>query len=198
MPDPTTVPAAHNWRSNAHMIADVAKLGYIHGLVLDPTYGEHGGFWKLCRPDNLVAHDLKLDGVDFLDLPYSPAKFDTIVYDPPYKLSGTPASAGFDTRYGVDRYKRWQDRIQLMVDGITALDPFLKHRGHLLVKCMDQVSSGQIRWQTDIITSHTVGLGYRKVDRFDLLGHGRPQPAGRGQQHAYGRPSTLLVFRKDA
>jgi tRNA G10 N-methylase Trm11 len=188
-----TILAAHNWRTNAHMIADVAKLGYITGLVLDPTYGEAGGFWKVWRPEQLVAHDIKLDGVDFLDLPYSSAKFDTIVFDPPYKLNGTPSQAGFDTRYGVDRYARWQDRIQLYRDGITALTPFAKPRGHLLVKCMDQVCSGQKRWVTDIVTNHAAELGYRKVDRFDFLRPPRPQ---RSQTHSHASYSTLLVFKK--
>jgi hypothetical protein len=195
---PVEIPAVHRWRSNGHLIAQVAELGYITGLVLDSTYGEAGGFWSVWRPADLVAHDLKVDGVDFLDLPYSPGKFDTIVFDPPYKLNGTPAEAGFDTRYGVDKYQRWQNRIQLMVDGVTALDPFLKPGGHLLVKCMDQVCSGKVRWQTVILTNHTVGLGYELEDRFDLLGHARKQPAGRRQVHARGRGSTLLVFRKAA
>jgi hypothetical protein len=83
-----------------------------------------------------------------------------------------------------------------MVDGLTECSRVLKIGGHLLAKCMDQVCSGQVRWQTDVLTARAVELGHRKVDRFDLLGGGRPQPNGRGQVHAYGRPSTLLVFRK--
>jgi len=188
-----TIYAAHNWPSNAHMIADVAKLGYITGLVLDPTYGIHGGFWKVWRPDGLVTHDIKLDGVNFLHLPYPDATFDTVTFDPPYKLSGTPASAGFDTRYGVDRYKRWQDRIQLMVRGLTECFRVLKPGGHLLAKCQDQVCSGAKRWQTDILTARAAELGHCKIDRFDFLRPPRPQ---RSQVHAHSNYSTLLVFRK--
>ena len=188
-----TVYSANPWRTNAHMIADVASLGYITGLVLDPTYGEAGGFWKVWKPATLVAHDLKLDGVDFTDLPYSNAKFDTVVFDPPYKLSGTPASGGFDTRFGVDKYEAWQDRMALMVAGLTECFRVLKPGGHLLAKCQDQVCSGAKRWQTDDLTNCADRLGHRKIDRFDYLKTPRPQ---RSQRHSHSNYSTLLVFRK--
>jgi hypothetical protein len=190
--------AAYPWRTNAELIADVAKLGYLRRewLTLDPTYGEAGGFWKVWRPDNLIAHDLKLDGVNFTDLPYSSGKFDAVVFDPPYKLSGKPASAGFDTRYGVDKYMSPEARIALMVDGFTECARMPKARGYLLAKCADQVCSRRKWWQTDILTNHAADLGYRKVDRFDMLRR-RPQPPGRGQDHSRGH-STLLVFQREA
>lgn len=193
-----TVLAAHTWRNNAEMIADVARLGYLNGHVMDATYGETGGFWTIWRPDGLVAHDLKVDGVDFTALPELDATYHAVVFDPPYKLSGTPASAGFDTRYGVDQYVRWQDRMLLILRGVAECGRVVKPGGHLLVKCMDQVCSGQMRWQTDAVTRKAQESGFRKVDRFDLLGKFRPQPAGRSQVHARGRPSTLLVFRKES
>jgi hypothetical protein len=33
-----------------------------------------------------------------------------------------------------------------------------KPSGHLLVKCMDQVCSGKVRWQTVILTNHALNL----------------------------------------
>jgi hypothetical protein len=64
-PDEEDLPvaAAKRWPTNAHLIADVARLGYLDGRVIDVTYGEHGGFWKVWRPEHLVAHDLVTDGV---------------------------------------------------------------------------------------------------------------------------------------
>ncbi len=196
-----TVLAAHAWRNNAELIRDVAALGYITGSVLDCTYGE-GKFWTLCRPDRLFATDLDPakapDGVyDFTALPGDwTARFDTVVFDPPYKLNGTPDRI-IDERYGVHEVTNWRDRLSLMSDGLHECARVTKVGGTVLVKCQDQVVSGAIRWQTDLMTEIGFERGLDKIDRFDLLGKHRPQPMeGRTQQHAHGRPSTLLVFRK--
>jgi hypothetical protein len=53
-----------------------------------------------------------------------------------------------------------------------------------------------MRFQTIEMASHAATVGLRLVDRFDLLGHIRPQPPGRRQVHARSNYSTLLVFRK--
>ncbi len=202
-----TVLAAHNWPSNAHLIADVARLGYLKSTdrVLDPTWGL-GRWWTKWRPHILVGTDLDPEkspqgvGLDFRQMPWRDNRFDAVAYDPPYKLNGT-ATPGVDGRYGVDVYASPKTRHQLIMDGITECARVTRRT--LLVKCQDQVSSGRIWWQTDIFTRHAEGLGLTKVDRFDMLGTGRPQPARTRadgtpsvQQHAYSRPSTLLVFAK--
>lgn len=198
-----TVLAAHTWRSNAELIADVAKLGYLDGRVLDVTYGL-GTFWKMWRPDDLTACDLDPAkspigySVDFTNLlpAFGGRSFEAIVLDPPYKLNGTP-DGSIDGRYGVHEVTTAQDRIDLMLRGVTECSHFLAGQGHLLVKCQDQVCSGRMWWQTDLVTKKATACGLVKVDRFDLLGKHRPQPMeGRRQKHAHGRPSTLLVFRR--
>jgi len=193
------VRSAHTWPTNGHLIADVARIGYLRSSdrVLDPTYGL-GVWWSCWRPDRLTAHDLEPgkapDGAqDFRDLPYPRASFDAVTFDPPYKLNGTPDEAT-DGRYGVDQPATVPERMALIFDGMTEAARVLTRRGALFVKVQDQVVSGAVYWQTDEVTAHAEALGFGKVDRFDLLGGGRPQPAGRAQQHAYGRPSTLLVF----
>jgi hypothetical protein len=190
--------AAYNWATNAALIADVAKLGYVTGHVLDPTWGR-GGFWTVLEPEKLTRHDFfTLDCVDFRALPHPDGMFATVVFDPPYKLNGTPALGDFDNHYGVDVPGTWQGRMRSILDGTVECARVVEPRGHLLVKCMDQVCSGLVRWQTDEVTRTAESLGLRKVDRFDFLGGGRPQPLGRQQKHAYFRGSTLLVFRKGA
>lgn len=212
--------AAHTWRSNAFLIEDVARLGWLRSEweTLDPTWGR-GVFWKRWRPDRLVASDLYTmperliyrDGVivhtgrpsfDFRAMPYPDASWDAVVLDPPYKLNGTPTEK-VDTPYGVDKVMPWQERMQMIRDGITECARVVKPRGIVLVKCQAQVVSGAIRWQDIEFTNHAATKGLTLVDRFDLLGTGRNQPQrtrkdGKPsvQQHAYGRPSSLLVFRK--
>lgn len=182
-------------RTNAELMLNVANLGYLNGLVLDATYGE-GGFWNLFRP-NLVTFDCKLKGDivgDFTTPPFANNTFDTVVFDGPYKLSGTPALDDFDERYGIEEPAKWQDRMQLIRDGIAGLLPVTKK--YLAVKCQDQVCSGQVRWQTRDFSDHAESLGAKLVDRFDLIGSRIPQPKGRRQVHARRNASSLLIFKK--
>ena len=123
------------------MIVDCVRLGYLRSdwFTLDPTYGL-GNFWTLWKPnaDKFIYDDkYTLDGRDFRNLPWGSGTFDAVVYDPPYKLNGTPSAE--EIRYGVEVPTRWQDRIKLMTDGLVECVRVLKTKGFLLVKCMDQV-----------------------------------------------------------
>lgn len=189
--------AAHPWPTNAHLIADVAKLGYLNydWFTLDPTYGK-GNFWSVWRPNpEKFIYDDKYtrNGHDFRDLPWLNGTFDAVVFDPPYKLNGTPSHP--DKAYGVHIATRWQDRIDLMKRGQKECARVLKPGGYLLSKCQDQVVSGKVVWQTDIMTAQGIHDGLVKVDRLDILTRPRPQPHAR-QMHARRNYSTLLVFRK--
>jgi hypothetical protein len=101
-----TIPA-FGWKNNATLIADGVAPLYLpaDAVVLDPTYGK-GGFWKKYRPPKLIAHDLKLDGVDFTALPEADDSVDVVAFDPPYKLNGTPTDE-IDECYGVDKIDRF-------------------------------------------------------------------------------------------
>lgn len=204
----TAILAATPWPNNAAMMRDVAKLHdgrYIRGVMLDVTYGR-GGFWNLdtglvpVGAARLMIHDLyTVDGVDFRKLPEATASVDTVVFDPPYKLNGTPALGDMDNRYGVDKTSnRWQDTHQLICEGISEASRVLKPKGHLLLKCMNQVCSGRVRWQTDEFTAHAATVGFRKVEQLEFLREGRPQPTGVRQVHARRNLSSLLIFEKTA
>lgn len=202
---PTAPVMAHgDWSTNGHLIADVARLGYLDGRVLDCTYG-YGTFWSEWRPPHLYASDLNPakspDGVstDFTTLPFADQSFDAVVFDPPYKLNGRPDDS-IDERYGVHETASWQDRIKLMRAGLSECCRVA--RRHVLVKCQDQVCSGKVRWQTDEMTDVAASRGFGKVDRFDFETY-RQQPeknpdgTPRRQVHARRNTSTLLVFRRD-
>lgn len=191
-------------KDNAALIVQCRDLGYLptDGPILDATYGL-GRFWNNWVPKHLVGMDANpakaRDVVgDFTDLPFSDGTFDAVVLDPPYKLNGTGGSHASDDGYGVADpdwvAKTWQQKHTLIRDGITEAARVVRRGGHVLLKCQDQVCSGQVRWQTIEFTNHAATLGLRLVDRFDLLGH-RPQPAGRRQVHARRNYSSLLVFR---
>lgn len=188
------------WPTNAHLIEDVAKLGYLDGRVLDVTFG-YGTFWKRWKPEDFTASDFDAakSPVGYsVDVPFLPAHwfgvFDAIVFDPPYKLNGR-STDDVDERYGVHVYASWKDRYQLINDGIA--ECALATKRYLLLKCMDQVVSGAKRWQTIDFTTTARENGLELVDRFDMLVNPRPQPPGRRQLHAQTNYSTLLVFEKE-
>lgn len=194
-----TIFTATKWPTNAELIEDVAKLGYLDGRVADVTYG-YGTFWKRWRPYELYATDLDAaksplrgESVDFTNLPYSDSEFDAVVFDPPYKLNGTPTDS-VDERYGVHVVKSWQDRYELIYKGLDECCRVSKR--YVLLKCQDQVCGGKKRWQTLDFANHANWNKWRLEDRFDMLVTPRPQPGGRRQVHAQVNYSTLLVFEK--
>ena len=195
--------AADSYPSNAELIVACRDLGYLRDewYTLDPTYGR-GTFWREWRPLRLSVHDIDPDkvpggeSIDFTNMGLYPDDFfDAVVFDGPYKLNGTP-DGGVDERYGVHEPTRWQDRMELIRDGITECVRVLKPGGFLLVKCQDQVCSGKVRWQTRSFADHAEDLGCRLVDMLHKIG-GRPQPAGRRQVHARHNYSTMLILQKD-
>ena len=185
------------WPSNGHLIADVARLGYLDGTVLDATYGR-GNFWREWEPGELVTVDIRTRSdvrADFLALPFRAESFDSVVYDPPYRLSGRRLQDDFDDRYGLQEYRNNPEILEFLSAGL--LECWRCTKRYLLVKCQDQVSGSRVVWQTDIFTRLVEERSGRKVDRFEFVSaskNARPRP--RSQEHARRNHSTLLVFRR--
>lgn len=194
-----TVLSIDKYRTNAELIAACAELGYLtkQTYTWDATYGE-GTFWKLWRPYRLWRSDIVAAKspmglpIDFTQTNWRDRQFDAVVFDPPYKLNGTP-DPEVDRRYGVDKPSTWHDRIELMRKGLR--EACRVSDDWVFVKCQDQVVSGKIRWQTDMMTSCAHWEGFGKYDRLDMLSY-RPQPANRSQKHSHRNASTLLVFKR--
>jgi hypothetical protein len=195
MTDP--VPAVHRWPTNGHLIYDAWRLGYVSGHVYDATPGRSSLWTQVLRDAPECDAEFSWNWLrdDFRNLPQADNKYDTVLYDPPYKLNGTPAMGEMDERYGIAVPTKEPDRLDLMTAGLAECIRITRKGGHILAKCQDQVCSGRMVWQTDLLTIHAYAEA-QKVDRFDMIGHTVPQPPGRAQRHAYGRGSTLLVFRK--
>lgn len=198
-----TIMAIDTWKSNGHLIQDCHRLGYIGDLdsVLDCTYG-YGVFWSVWKPKGYLFHGTDADpakspddptGVDFRKMPHADKSFDVVVYDPPYTFRGTSALES-DERYGVHVNERWQDRWDLIYEGLEECCRVARSR--VLMKCQASVVSGKVRWQDveAINLAQTLGFGLR--DRFDFLSY-RKQPDGTSQRTARRNASTLLVLERD-
>jgi hypothetical protein len=189
-------------RTNAELIVDCRTLGYLTDtdVILDATYGL-GRFWNLWRPRALVTNDLDPSTSadhhhDFRQLPFSDRQFDAVVFDPPYKLNGTPGQGGpatSDRSYGVATRCTWQDRHELIRAGIAETARVCGRT--LAIKCQDQVSSGAVRWQTREFADQAEHHGFTLTDMLHVAGY-RPQPPGRTQRHAARDYSTLLVLHR--
>lgn len=207
------------YRYNGELIQAAHDLGHVRGLVLDATFGK-GTWWRnaegLTEVTDVIGMDLhpikarraliqsgEAVRADFRRPPFRAGSIQTVFYDPRYKLNGTPTpdEDGPDERYGADAVKHWREIMQEMADGLfrpapwgTGLAPLLAPNGRLLAKCQDQVCSGRMRWQADLLTEVATDAGLEKIDRLDYEIHPRPQPEGRRQLHAEGNYSTLLIF----
>lgn len=211
MTDQASAPvlAASRWRSNAELIADCARLGYLRRewLTLDPTYGR-GVWWKQWRPDQLVTCtdrapvevEADRNRVDFRALPFDDAVFDAVAYDPPYVSVGgrrTTGIADMHDRFGLTHAPTSPAGVQQLInDGLAEMHRVVKPRGIVLVKCQDYISSGRLWLGTHHTLTHAIALGFDVIDRLEHVTHPRPQPAGRRQVHARRNLSTLFVLQK--
>lgn len=191
--DDQPVLAASRWKSNAELIEQVARLGYITAtdLTLDPTHGR-GVWWKTWRPKRLVCHDKykgpACDGVDFRELPHPDDYFDVVAYDPPYAAHGgrdTSTLVDFNDRYGRRDVPMSAEGVQQLInDGLREVQRVVRKGGRVLCKCQDYVWSGALWEGTTLTRNFAVDeLGFEVLDRFEHVTTPRPQPGGRTRTH---------------
>lgn len=211
------IEAAQKWPTNAELIADVAKL-YLRpdDVVCDLTYGK-GIWWQLYRPELFVAHDLKLDGVNFCQLPEGDGTYSVIGFDPPYVAQGgrkTSTVPAFTGAYGLDDAPRTPRELhdKLIAPGLAEAFRVLVPSGICLLKVKDYVSSGKVQWAASIWAHlEAERVGFKVIDRFDHIGDTGPQPLERKRRnrktgewyiaptewkHAARNMSYLYVLRK--
>jgi hypothetical protein len=200
MPDLLAFDAAR--RTNSRAILDLHVLGYLtnEDSVLDCTYGE-GRFWKLWSPSRLTKTDLypKFDDVESVDFTalterFGANAFDVTVFDPPYKLNGTP-SGPMDDTYGVGIKAPVLHRLETIMVGTLQSWSVTKPGGYIIIKVQDQVVSGYPEWISMDVRNYLTGSA-RLVDMCQVINY-RPQPKGRKQVRFRRNTSQMMVFRKE-
>jgi hypothetical protein len=188
-------------KTNGTVIATAAELWIRRDdVVVDVTYGR-GSFWSIYRPEHLVAHDVTVDGVDFRQLPEDDGSVDVVVFDPPYTYKGgrhTSTIPDFDSRYGLRDAPRTLDEFEDQIArGLTEARRIMRpDGGRLLVKCMDQISSGRFVTGHHNVVAQCLALGLEQLDEFVHVRGLGPQPSGRRQVHSRRAHSFLCVFEK--
>ena len=149
---------------NSDLIAAAIKLHLrmASPLFADVTYGP-GVFWRRANGVRLIASDIRpLPGIavqaDFQALPYRDAAFDGLVLDPPYVHH--PATHHTTERYnsGTTDGMDHDGILNLYRAGIAEAARVLKPDGILLIKCKDEVESGQQRW-----SAYRIARGCRRI-----------------------------------
>lgn len=212
-PDEGEIMAFRTTGNNSHLIEDCFTLGYLTDdmKILDPTYGM-GVFWKRHRPPQLVGTDIdptKSPGghwggsyfpggqsMDFTRMNiWVEPEFDAVVFDPDYKMQGTDSGNGpaaMNPRFGMAReYRAVAEQMGIIGLGLIECVRVTKPGGVIAVKHMDQVVSGEVRWQTDAVLATMWQLDCEKFAAFHLEGH-RKQPT-----HDKCRPCEGLGWRQD-
>ena len=189
------------WATNAQMIADVHRLGYLKDTdhVLDPTYGE-GAWWRVWRPTFLTAR-VKTPNWDFRQMDFDDETFDAVAFDPPYVSVGGRATSGLNgmhAAYGMDGTPLTPEGVQRDIHkGLDECYRVVKKGGIVLVKVQSYVSSGKLWPGTFYTWSYAVDCcGFQLVDHLVHISGSRPQPPGRQQVHARRNYSDLLVLRR--
>jgi DNA modification methylase len=82
-------------------------------------------------------------------------------------------------------------------DGMAEAYRVLKHKGILIIKCMDQVQSGRQQWAHLIYHQMAEKLGFRAEDLFVLVRKSRPlmRHKPENQKHARRNHSYFQIFR---
>lgn len=196
---PDTVQSVVRCQENGPLIAAAAQLWIKPGdVVMDVTYGR-GLFWTRYRPEHLVCHDLRTDGVDFRHLPEADAFADVVVFDPPYiTMGGESPLTEYVDRYGLSYTAGTSkaDQHELVAGGMREGARVLRPKGRLMVKCMDFVTSGRLFLGRHHVVVTALALGLEQVDEFVHVSGTGPQPPGRTQVHSRRAHSFLCVFQK--
>ena len=186
-------------KTNGQLMADMARLGWLDGRVLDCTYGL-GSFWSDFIPDDLTACDMDPDkspigrSVDFTRMPDEWAEsFDAVVFDPPYMLNGTQGLYVGSDRYGVSGKVPIHDRHRLMLQGFGECVRVCKPGGIVVVKCQVQNASNRFYRQPSMVVSWAVSLDMKVLGEMHVQGW-REQPGV--QVNPRNDYSTAVVARK--
>lgn len=176
--------------------------------VADVTYGR-GIFWKKVPKDTykLLATDLKTDGTDCRNLPYSNSSIDCVVFVPPYMH--TPGGTAHVNHQNYENYyqnnaaengsgKKYHEAVlDLYFKAAREAHRVLRDEGTYIVKCGDEVCANQQRLTHVELINELTSNGFIIEDLFVLLRNNRPGMSRVLRQvHARKNHSYFLVFWK--
>jgi hypothetical protein len=204
------------------LIAEVARLYRLDGLVvLDCTYGR-GGFWSKVDTSRftLLGSDLHIDPTlvaqvplwsqqvpsfvvaDFRCLPFAAGSIDVVVFDPPY-MHNPGQGLDMNTRYRNHQTTQGMYHADILRElycrGIQEAWRVLKAGGLLLCKGKDEIESSKQCWSHPEVRQAAERCGFTTQDQFSLVTRATIttlKAEHHRQYHARRNSSWLWVFQR--
>jgi hypothetical protein len=204
--DKDFVPVRSVYSSNHDVIKNIMELYKIKQFDLDCTYSR-GLFWK-----DLNGPKLKTDLVpitedtmqaDSEDLPFEDGQMKSIMYDPPFVISGKlykenkEGSSVIAKRF--EGYTTYEKLTNNYYKSLKELYRITENKGLVIMKCQDTVSGGKNHFTHAMVMSMAMEIGFYPRDLFILLAKMRINSFGgkwNRQLHARKYHSYFWVLEK--
>lgn len=152
-------------------------------------------FWRNVDTSlyDLSFSDLRLNEIDFRNLPYEDESFNHSVIDPPYaRISNLK---GMVDCYNTSNDVTHASILELYEQGLKELKRITKSKGRIFCKCQDEIEGCRQKYTHIEIFDLAKGLGLYARDLFVLVNDRTPK-IYYDQQHARKNHSYLWVFEK--
>lgn len=204
--DKDFIPVRSVYNSNYEVIKNIMSLYIIDRFDLDCTYSR-GLFWK-----DLPQPRIKTDLVPITDdtiqadsehLPFDDNSMETIMYDPPFVISGKLYKENKDGSSVIAKrfegYTTYEKLTTNYYNTLTELYRVCNKNGLVVMKCQDTVSGGKNHFTHAMVMSMAMKIGFYPRDLFILLAKMRINSFGgkwNKQEHARKYHSYFWVFEK--
>lgn len=200
------IPVRSVYNSNYEVIKNIMALYKIEQFDLDCTYSR-GLFWK-----NLPQPKIKSDLVpvcndvimaDSEDLPFDDDTMNSIMYDPPFVISGKfykenkEGSSVIAKRF--EGYTTYEKLTNNYYNSLAELNRICVKNGIVVMKTQDTVSGGKNHFTHVMAMAMAMKVGFYPKDLFILLAKMRINSFGgkwNKQEHARKYHSYFWVFEK--
>jgi hypothetical protein len=183
---------------NDVVFGDVLALYVPDGAdILDMTYG-HGNFWRLVDRSkyNLVTNDWLVPAdyaQDFRRMSLADTSFDCIVLDPPYMHGGATVKDSINKVYR-NQNTSHESVIRLYAGGMLEAARMLRKSGRLVLKCQDEIESGQQRLSHVELIHLGELFGFKLLDLFVVVQPSTPAMRESYQKTARKNHSYFLIM----
>lgn len=195
--------------SQEGIINDILRLHSINGRIdLDVTYSK-GVFYKSGEVgEPTYKTDLTPQTEDTIqassdNLPFEDDMFNTVVFDPPFVISGKTykeSEGGCKISKRFSCYHSFDELKNHYSNTLKELHRVLKNKGIVIMKLQNTISSGKQHMTHYFVVKEAIKHGFYIKDEFVLLSKSKMTSFGgrwKTQQHAMKYHSFFIVLQKN-